>query len=110
MGATGLLQECPTFLRKLAVFAASMAQATAVVGALSKLHLRCAHLHGRQQHGEMMQLAREFHEGRTDVLVISNLYKEVLDYSRVGAVLQAELPASIDAYSARIGSVPKALA
>merc|ERR1712232_420669 len=100
-----LLQECGAPRRRALVFANRIIQATALFNLLKKppFSLRCAHIHGKLTQDAREEAAHQFASGAADVLVATNLAGRGLDFADVGVVVQADLPATIEAYTHRIG-------
>lgn len=101
----GLLSQCDPARRRAIVFANRIIQATALFNLLKKppYSLRCEHIHGKLTQDMREEAMRTFGSGEAEVLVATNVAGRGLDFADVGAVLQADLPTSIEAYAHRIG-------
>jgi ATP-dependent RNA helicase DDX27 len=70
--------------------------------------IQCTELHGNLTQGQRLEALEQFRKGEVDILLATDLAARGLDISRVGAVINFEMPNQVETYIHRIGRTARA--
>lgn len=97
-----------TFRSKTIVFCDTKSTAHRMMILCGLIGINCAELHGNLTQSQRLSALEEFRRGRVDVLLATDLAARGLDINNVEAVVNFEMPATIETYVHRIGRTARA--